>query len=88
MTYCVGMLLDDSLVFLSDARANAGVDNISTFRKATVFEITGERVLVLPTAGKLAITQSVVSLLTERQAAPETASCAPRRRCATAPNVR
>ena len=63
MTYCVAMLLDDGLVFLSDSRTNAGVDQISTFRKMHVFEKPGERVLVLLTAGNLAITQAVVSLL-------------------------
>ena len=63
MTYCVAMLLDTGLVFLSDSRTNAGVDQISTFRKATVFQKPGERVLVLQSAGNLAITQTVVSML-------------------------
>jgi putative proteasome-type protease len=63
MTYCVAMLLDTGLVFLSDSRTNAGVDQISTFRKATVFQKPGERVLVLQSAGNLAITQTVVSIL-------------------------
>lgn len=71
MTYCVGMLLDTGLVFLSDSRTNAGVDQISTFRKTTVFEQPGERVIVLQTAGNLAIAQSVVSLLGERIAADD-----------------
>ncbi len=65
MTYCLSMLLDTGLVFLSDSRTNAGVDHVSTFRKATVFEKPGDRVLVLQTAGNLAATQSVVTLLTE-----------------------
>ena len=52
MTYCVGMLLDAGLVFLADSRTNAGVDQISTFRKMTVFEQPGERVMVLLTAGQ------------------------------------
>lgn len=65
MTYCVGMLLDAGLVFLSDSRTNAGVDQISTFRKVTVFERPGERVMVLLTAGNLAISQSVVNVLHE-----------------------
>jgi putative proteasome-type protease len=71
------LLLDDGLVFLSDSRTNAGVDNISTFRKTTVFEVKGERVLVLLTAGNLAVTQSVVSLLRERldAAAPALTLC-------------
>lgn len=67
MTYCVGMLMDAGLVFLSDTRTNAGVDQINTFRKMSVFEQPGERVLVLLSAGNLAITQAVVSLLFERQ---------------------
>jgi putative proteasome-type protease len=66
MTYCVGMLLDAGLVFLSDSRTNAGVDQISTFRKATVFEKEGERVMVLLSTGNLAISQALVSLLRER----------------------
>ncbi|WP_018411301.1 proteasome-type protease [Methyloversatilis thermotolerans] len=69
MTYCVGMLLDAGLVFLSDSRTNAGVDHINTFRKMSVFERPGERVLVLMGAGNLAITQTLVNLLRERLAA-------------------
>ena len=69
MTYCVAMLLDTGVVFLSDSRTNAGIDRISTFRKATVFQKPGERVLVLQSAGNLAITQTVVSLLREEIAA-------------------
>lgn len=65
MTYCVAMCAADGLVFLSDTRTNAGVDHVSTFRKMTVFEQPGERVLVLLTAGNLALTQSVVQLLTD-----------------------
>src|SRR5688500_8932504 len=65
MTYCVGMLLDAGLVFLSDSRTNAGVDQISTFRKVTVFERPGERVMVLLTAGNLAISQAAVNVLHE-----------------------
>ena len=45
MTYCVGMLLKDGLVMLSDSRTNAGVDNIATFRKMTVWEKPGERMI-------------------------------------------
>jgi putative proteasome-type protease len=65
MTYCVAMLLDTGLVFLSDSRTNAGVDQISTFRKATVFQRPDERVLVVQSSGNLAITQTVVSILKE-----------------------
>lgn len=68
MTYCVGMLLDAGLVCLSDSRTNAGVDHINTFRKMNLFERQGERVLVLMSAGNLALTQTLVSLLRERLA--------------------
>lgn len=66
MTYCVGLKLDRGLVFMSDTRTNAGVDNISTFRKMFLWEAEGERSLTLMTAGNLATTQAVVSLLNER----------------------
>ena len=56
MTYCVAMKLDAGLVFLSDTRTNAGVDHVSTFRKMLVFERPGERVIVLLSAGNLALT--------------------------------
>ena len=46
MTYCVSMLLDSGLVFLADSRTSAGVDQINTFRKTTVFERPGDRVIV------------------------------------------
>ncbi|ENO74541.1 proteasome-type protease [Thauera sp. 63] len=68
MTYCVAMCLDEGLVCLSDSRTNAGVDHINTFRKMTVFERPGDRVLVLMSAGNLAITQSVINILREHAA--------------------
>ncbi len=66
MTYCVAMRLDAGLVFLGDSRTNAGVDQISTFRKMTVFEHPGERMLVLMSAGNLAVAQAVRQILCER----------------------
>ena len=66
MTYCVGVQVDEGLVFLSDSRTNAGVDHVSTFRKMTFFEMPGERVIVLLSAGNLAVSQSVTGLLRER----------------------
>ncbi len=65
MTYCVAMCVDEGLVFLSDTRTNAGVDHISTARKMTVFELPGERVLVLLGAGNLSLTQAVLQELSE-----------------------
>jgi putative proteasome-type protease len=66
MTYCVGMLVDTGLVFVSDSRTNAGVDQINTFRKTAVLERPGDRVVVLQFAGNLAITQGVLAILRER----------------------
>jgi putative proteasome-type protease len=65
------MLLDAGLVFLADSRTSAGVDQVSTFRKITVFEKPGDRVLVLLSAGNLAISQTVVSLIGDQYAAAE-----------------
>ena len=53
MTYCCGLLVRDGLVMIADTRTNAGLDNISTFRKLHVFEKPGERVLTLTSAGNL-----------------------------------
>jgi len=69
MTYCVGLKIDSGLVFMSDTRTNAGIDSISTFRKMHIWEEPGERVVVLMSAGNLATTQSVVSILDERSKA-------------------
>ena len=63
MTYCIGMLLDAGLVFASDSRTNAGVDHIATFRKMTVYEKPGDRVVVMLASGNLSITQGVVNIL-------------------------
>jgi len=71
MTYCVGMRLNRGLVFMSDTRTNAGVDNVSTFRKTHSWQAPGERTIMLMTAGNLATTQSVVSHLEERMKAPD-----------------
>ncbi|SNR89193.1 putative proteasome-type protease [Methylobacillus rhizosphaerae] len=63
MTYCVGLLLDQGLVLASDTRTNAGVDQVAVFPKMSVFDIPGERVITLMTAGNLAITQAVINRL-------------------------
>lgn len=69
MTYCVGLRLDRGIIFASDTRTNAGFDNIASFRKMYAWEKKGDRVLVLLTAGNLAVTQAVISLLNESIAA-------------------
>lgn len=71
MTYCVGMRLNSGLVFMSDTRTNAGVDNFSTSRKLFSWSIPGERSITIMTAGNLATTQAMVSLLEERSQAVE-----------------
>ena len=70
MTYCVGMRLNRGLVFMSDTRTNAGVDNVATVRKMFTWQKPGERMITLMTAGNLATTQSVVSILDERTKVP------------------
>ena len=63
MTYCIGIRLNAGLVFLSDSRTNAGLDQISTFRKMIVYEKPGDRFMVLLSAGNLSISQSVREIL-------------------------
>lgn len=63
MTYCVGIKLDAGLVFMSDSRTNAGLDQISTYRKMMVYEKPGERFMVMLSAGNLSISQSVREIL-------------------------
>jgi putative proteasome-type protease len=63
MTYCVGLLLKEGMVCLSDTRTNAGLDNISTYRKMFHFEQPGERVITVMTAGSLSITQTTLARL-------------------------
>ncbi|GGE56583.1 proteasome-type protease [Actibacterium pelagium] len=70
MTYCVGLMLKKGLVFMSDTRTNSGVDNISTFQKMFTWEVPGDRSITLMTAGNLATTQAVVSMLEERSKGP------------------
>ncbi|HTR03273.1 MAG TPA: peptidase, partial [Thermoanaerobaculia bacterium] len=63
MTYCVGIRLDAGLVFLSDSRTNAGLDQISTFRKMMIYEKADDRFMVMLSAGNLSISQSVREIL-------------------------
>jgi putative proteasome-type protease len=66
MTYCVAMRLNRGLVFAADTRTNAGIDNVAQYRKLNVWRQPGDRVLVLLSAGNLAVTQSVISVLNEQ----------------------
>ena len=71
MTYCVGLMVDKGLVLMSDTRTNSGVDNISVFRKMFHWQVPGERMIAVMTAGNLATTQAVISQLEERTKAPD-----------------
>ena len=66
VTYCIGVMLDDGIIFASDSRTNAGVDNFAKFCKMTVFERPGDRVIVLLSSGNLAGTQAIISVLKQR----------------------
>jgi putative proteasome-type protease len=70
MTYCVALRLEAGMIFASDSRTNAGVDQVSTFSKMRVYEMPGERVIVTLTSGNLAMTQGVIEIL-ERARADE-----------------
>src|SRR5271163_2431701 len=72
MTYCCGVLVRDGLVMIADTRTNAGLDNVSTFRKLHIFAKPGERIMAIASAGNLAISQSVLSTLTEGLEDPHT----------------
>lgn len=74
MTYCVSVKLDEGMIFASDSRTNAGLDNIAKFCKMTVFERRGDRVLILLSSGNLAGTQAIISLLTKRADNTDSAS--------------
>ena len=70
MTYCVGLMLKKGLVFMSDTRTNAGLDNVSTFAKMFTWSDDVNSTITIMTAGNLATTQSVVSMIDERTKAP------------------
>jgi len=72
MTYCCGILVQQGLVMIADTRTNAGLDNISVFRKLHTFTNQGERVMAIATSGNLSITQSVLSTLREGLENPAT----------------
>jgi len=72
MTYCCGILVREGLVMIADTRTNAGLDNVSTFRKLHVYTQPGERIMALASSGNLSLSQTVRSTLTEGVENPET----------------
>tara|TARA_R110002072_G_scaffold15856_43_gene62988 strand:- start:1301 stop:2038 length:738 start_codon:yes stop_codon:yes gene_type:complete len=65
------MIVEKGLVLMSDTRTNSGVDNISVFRKMFHWQVPGDRIITVMTAGNLATTQAVVSQLEERTKEPD-----------------
>src|SRR3954466_10714250 len=66
MTYCVGILLDAGMVFASDSRTNAGIDQVSSFSKMRIFERPGDRVIVILSSGNLSVTQNAINMLEQK----------------------
>jgi putative proteasome-type protease len=72
MTYCCGILVHEGLVMIADTRTNAGLDNISIFRKLHTFAEPGERIMAIASAGNLSLTQTVLSMMREGLENPAT----------------
>ena len=72
MTYCCGILVHEGLVMIADTRTNAGLDNISVFRKLHTFAEPGERIMAIASAGNLSLTQTVLSMMREGLENPAT----------------
>jgi putative proteasome-type protease len=66
MSYCVALKLSDGMIFMSDTLTNGGLDNISQYPKTFSWGIEGERQIFLATAGNLATSQAVISILSEQ----------------------
>ncbi len=73
MTYCVAMTLEAGMIFASDTRTNAGVDQVSRFSKMKSFVREGDRIVVMLSSGNLSITQNAVNVLEQRARAGENA---------------
>lgn len=74
MTYCVGLLVREGLVLMADTRTNAGVDNISSYRKLRVMDTAPNRVIAVCSAGSLSVTQSALSRVQEGIFMPDKAA--------------
>lgn len=72
MTYCVALKLNDGMVFASDSRTNAGLDQISSFKKMRHFLNENDRAIVILSSGNLSVTQSAINLIEQRSHHPET----------------
>lgn len=72
MTYCVGVLVKEGLAVLADTRTNAGVDNVSTYRKLRIFGNDGERLIAVASSGSLSTTQTALERACLGIEAPDT----------------
>jgi putative proteasome-type protease len=72
VTYCVGLLVKEGLAMLADTRTNAGVDNVSTYRKLRVFGNDGQRLVAVASAGSLSTTQAAIERVQRGFTAPDT----------------
>jgi putative proteasome-type protease len=72
MTYCVGFLVEGGLAMIADTRTNAGVDNISIYRKLHLFDLKRGGLLAIATAGNLSVTQAALAMLREGIENPDT----------------
>lgn len=63
MTYCLAAQVEDGLVFVSDSRTNAGIDQLGTFSKMHAFTKLPDRFFTILSAGNLATTQAVIAEL-------------------------
>ena len=72
MTYCIGILVDEGMAMIADTRTNAGVDNISTYRKLRLFEKEGDRLIAIASAGSLSTTQAALEKLQDGVLNPDT----------------
>jgi putative proteasome-type protease len=72
VTYCVGFRVKDGLVMMADTRTNAGVDNISTYRKLRIHGNDGKRFIAIASAGSLSTTQGAMQRLQQGVVNPET----------------
>ena len=82
MTYCVAITLEAGMIFASDSRTNAGVDQISRFSKMRTFVKPGDRVIVTLSSGNLSMTQNTVNTLEQQARATDgQTNYGTRRRC-------
>ena len=65
MTYCLGMRTKAGVVLIADTRTNAGIDNISNFRKLHTLADGPNEIVICASAGSLSTTQNMLSLLEE-----------------------